>query len=77
VPQALEVADGLPAQDLRHGQVDQQLAAVIHRGEPAASHRRRQPRAEPGPLGKQPQRQRPGRPDQAVIITDEFQPVGP
>jgi hypothetical protein len=34
-----------PTQELGHGEVDQQLAAVVHRGEPAAGHRRRQPRA--------------------------------
>jgi hypothetical protein len=26
---------------------------------------------------KQPQRQRTGEPDQAIIIADEFQPIGP
>jgi len=26
---------------------------------------------------QQPQRQRPGEPNQTIIITDEFQPVGP
>jgi hypothetical protein len=34
-------------------------------------------RPQPGPLGQQPQRQRPGEPDQAIIVADEFQPVGP
>jgi hypothetical protein len=32
---------------------------------------------QPGPLGQQPQRQRPGEPDQPIIITDEFQPISP
>ena len=72
-----EHADCLTAQDLRHGQVDQNLAPVISRVEPRPRHRRRQPGAEPGPLGQQPQRQRPGEPDQAIVIADEFQPVGP
>jgi hypothetical protein len=73
----LEVADRLTAQDLRHGQVDQNLAAVVDRVKPPPGHRRRQPCAEPGPLGQQPQRQRPGEPDQTIIIADQFQPVSP
>lgn len=77
VAQALEVADRLPTQDLGHGHVDQDLAAVIDRVEPAARHRRRQPGAQPGLLGQQPQRQRPSEPDQAIIVPDQFQPVGP
>jgi len=77
VPQALKVTDRLTTQDLRHGQVDQDLAAVIHRVKPAPRHRRRQPGAQPGPLGQQPQRQRPGEPDQTIIIADQFQPVSP
>ena len=71
----MEVADRLSAQDLRHGQIKQNLAAVIDRGEPVARHRRRQPGAQPGLFGQQSQRQRPGESDQAIIIADEFQPV--
>jgi len=77
VPQAGEVADRLTAQNLRHGQVDQDLAAVIDRVEPPPRHRRRQPGPQPGPLGQQPDRQRPGEPNQPIIIADELQPVGP
>jgi hypothetical protein len=77
VPQPLEVADRLTTQNLGQGQVDQDLAAVIDRVEPRPRHRRRQTGPQPGPLGQQPQRQHPGEPDQAIIITDEFQPVGP
>jgi hypothetical protein len=46
----LEIADRLPAQDLRHGHVDQDLAAVIDRVETRSGHRRRQPGTRPGPL---------------------------
>jgi hypothetical protein len=77
VPQALKIADRLTAQDLHQGQVDQKLAPVIDRVEPAPGHRRRYPRTQPGPLSQQPQRQRPREPDQSVIITDQFQPIGP
>jgi len=77
VPQALEVADRLPAQDLGHGHVEQDLTSVIDRVEPPPRHRRRQPGPQPAPLGQQPQRQRPGKPDQPIIIADELQPVGP
>jgi len=73
----LEIADRFPAQDLGQRHVDQDLAPVIDRVEPAARHRRRQPGAQPGPLGQQPQRQRPSEPDQAIIIPNEFQPVSP
>ncbi|MCA1682315.1 MAG: hypothetical protein LC700_04220, partial [Actinobacteria bacterium] len=72
-----KIADRLPTQDLRHRQINQRLTAVIDRVEPAPHHRRRQPGAQPGPLGQQPHRQRPSEPDQAIIITDEFQPVSP
>jgi len=77
VPQALEVADRRAAQDLGQSQVDQDLAPVIDRVEPPLRHRRRQPGPQPGPLGQQPQRQRPGEPNQAIIIADEFQPSSP
>ena len=44
VPQALEVTDRLPTQDLGLGQIQQQdLAEVIDRVEPSPGHRRRQP----------------------------------
>jgi len=77
VPQPLEVADRLPAQDLSHGQVDQDLAPVVDRVEPPPRHRRRQPGSQAGPLGQQPQRHRPGEPNQTIIIANQFQPVGP
>ncbi len=77
MPQPLEVADRLPAQDLSHRQIDQELPSVIDRVKPAPGHRRRYPGAEPGLLGQQPQRQRPGQPDQSVVIADKFKPVGP
>jgi hypothetical protein len=73
----LDVADRLPAQDLGQRYVDQDLTPVIARVEPAPRHRRRQPGTQPGPLGQQPQRQHPGKPDQAIIIADKFQPVSP
>jgi hypothetical protein len=59
------------------GHVEQDLTSVIDRVEPPPRHRRRQPSAQPAPLGQQPDRQRPGEPDQPIIIADEFQPVGP
>ncbi len=77
MPQALEVADRLPAQDLGHGQIDQQLTAVIDRIEAGPAHRPSQPGPQAGPFGQQPQRQRSGEPDQTIIVADQFQPVGP
>jgi hypothetical protein len=77
VPQALEVADRLRAQHLRHGQVDQQLAAVIDRQEPGPPHRRRQPGPQAAALCQQPHRHRAGEPDQPIIVPDQLQPVGP
>jgi hypothetical protein len=77
MPQPLKVADRLGAQDLRHGQVDQQLTAVIDRVEAAAAHRRGHLCPQATAFGQQPHRQRPGEPDQTVIVVDKLQPVGP
>jgi hypothetical protein len=77
VPQALKVAERLPAQDQREGQVDQQLAAVVDRGEAGPAHRRGQRGPQPQALGQQPQRQRAGEPDQPIVVADQLQPVGP
>ncbi len=77
MPQALDVADRLRAQDLRHGQIDQQLAPVIDRIEPPTAHRPSQPGPQAAAFGQQSHRQRSGEPDQTVIVADQFQPVGP
>ena len=61
------------------GCADRALGSVLRscRGRQCRPWQGRVRGSAPGPLGQQPQRQRPGEPDQAVIITDEFQPVGP
>ena len=76
--QALEVADGLAAQQLCHGQVDQQLAAVIVRGELAAGSSPPTARhVSPVRSASSRSGSTPANPTQAVVIADEFQPVGP
>jgi hypothetical protein len=60
-----------------HGQVQQDLAAVIDRVEPSRAIAADNPARSPVRSANSRRRQRPSEPEQAIIIPDQFQPIGP